>query len=282
MGKQRINDANIYKICVYVILILFVIMVVGPVWILFTNATRSTEEIVQSISLMPSKYLVNNWKILESRGSFDAVRGFLNSMTISCGFTLLAVYFGTLTAYGLHIYKFRGKNLLYSIIIGTIFVPMQLTYIGYYKYMSAIKLTNTFYPLIFLGLVSPTTVYFMKQYMATVLPLDLINAGRIDGCSELLIFHRIVLPILAPGMATMATFAFVASWNNFMLPNIMLTSTKMYTLPLMVQLLKGDAFRVEYGALYLGIALSVLPIILAYLFFSKFIIRGVTLGSIKE
>lgn len=272
---------SISKIIKYIVLLLFVLMTVGPIWIMFVNATRSTEEITQGISMLPSKYLLVNWKLLSSRGTFNAVTGFYNSMIISCSFTFLAVYFGSLAAYGIHVYNFKGSKFILVMIIGVILIPQQLTYIGYYQYMSQLKLTNTFLPLIFPGLASSTTVFFMKQYMSSTLHKDLIYAGRIDGCSEIGIFHRIVVPILAPGMATMATFAFVSSWNNFMLPVIMLTNNKKYTLPLMVQLLKGDAFRVEYGSLYLGIVLSVLPIIAAYIIFSKKIIGGVSAGSVK-
>jgi arabinosaccharide transport system permease protein len=284
VAKKQVLSSELFikRVIVYIALGLLTILALGPVWIMLVNATRSTEEIVQGISIMPSRYMINNWKVLSSRGTFNAMRGLANSLIVSCGYTFLAVYFGALAAYGFHVYDFKGRKFLFTVVLGVIMIPAQLTTIGYYQYMSRVGLTNTLYPLILPGLASSTTVFFLKQYISSTLPLELVSAGRVDGANEFSIFHRIALPMMAPGMATMAIFAFVVSWNNFMLPSIILTSSEKYTLPLMVQMLKGDAFRVEYGALYLGIAISVIPIILAYIVFSKFIISGITAGGVKE
>lgn len=266
----------------FLLLTALALLTLLPIATLFANATRSTEQVSQSLSLLPGKSLAHNYELLASRGTFNAVRGFLNSMTVSLGFTFLSTYFGTMAAYGLHVYRFRGRDALFAIVLAVIMIPAQLTTIGYYKLMSAFGLTNNLLSLILPGLCLPTTVFFLKQYISQTISFDLLAAARIDGASESRIFHRVFLPMVSPAMATMAIFAFVSSWNNFMLPNILLTNSSKYTLPLMVQLLKGDAFRVEYGALYLGIALSVLPIIAMYLVFSRFILEGVTRGAVVE
>jgi multiple sugar transport system permease protein len=111
---------------------------------------------------------------------------------------------------------------------------------------------------------------------------DLIDAARIDGASELGIFHRVMLPLAVPGAATMGIFAFVASWNNFFNAFIMISSIEKYTLPMLVQTLRGDVYRTEYGAIYLGLALTVIPIIIIYAIFSRYIISGIALGAVKE
>lgn len=111
---------------------------------------------------------------------------------------------------------------------------------------------------------------------------DLIDAGRIDGASELGIFHTIMLPLAVPGAITMGIFAFVGSWNNFFTPFIMITSIEKYTLPMLVQTMRGDVYRTEYGAIYLGLAMTVVPIIILYAIFSRYIVSGISLGAVKD
>jgi multiple sugar transport system permease protein len=125
-------------------------------------------------------------------------------------------------------------------------------------------------------------VFFGKQYFESMLIQDLIDAARIDGASELGIFHRIMMPLAVPGAVTMGIFAFVAAWNNFFNAFILITSIKRYTLPMMVQTLRGDVYRTEYGAIYLGLAITIVPIILMYMLFSRYIVSGLALGAVKE
>ena len=141
---------------------------------------------------------------------------------------------------------------------------------------------NSYIPLVIPSIASAATVLFMKQYMDSVLSFELIEASRIDGAGEFLIFNQIILPVLKPALATQAIFAFVGSWNNFMTPFVLLSSTEKYTLPMLVQMLRGDIYRTEYGAIYVGIAVSLIPIIIFYAFMSRYIISGLTMGSVKE
>ena len=117
--------------------------------------------------------------------------------------------------------------------------------------------------------------------MIASLPLELVEASRIDGASEFFTFNKIVLPIMKPALATQAIFTFVSSWNNLFLPLVLLTDNEKYTMPIMVSLLRGDIYKTEYGAIYLGLALTVLPLIVAYFLLSKYIIEGVALGGVK-
>jgi multiple sugar transport system permease protein len=110
----------------------------------------------------------------------------------------------------------------------------------------------------------------------------LIDAARIDGCGELGIFHRIMLPIAKPGAFTLGIFAFVGSWNNFFTPFIMISKMNKYTLPMLVQTLRGDTYRTEYGSIYLGLVVSIIPIIIVYAIFSKYIVNGIAMGAVKE
>ena len=151
-------------------------------------------------------------------------------------------------------------------------VPGQLLSVGFYQFMYRIGWTNSYLPLILPAIAAPMTVFFMRQYLIGTLSLDIVNSGRIDGAGEFHIFNRIILPIMKPAIATQAIFAFVASWNNYFMPSILLTNKSKYTMPIMISQLKGDIYKTEYGAVYLGLTLTVLPLFLVYFALSKYII----------
>jgi multiple sugar transport system permease protein len=222
-----------------------------------------------------------NWNNLTSRG-FSISRGFFNSAFISVCVTILTVYFSMLFAYAIHVYDFSYKKLLYAFVVMLVMLPTQVSVIGFYRYMAALKLTNNYIPLILPAIAAPGSIFFAKQYLDAVIVRDLIDAARIDGCGEITIFHRIMMPIAKPGAVTMGIFAFVASWNNFFVPFIMLSKMKLYTLPMLVQTLRGDTYRTEYGSIYLGLSVSIVPIIIVYAVFSKYIVNGISMGAVKE
>ena len=281
MRTSYSRSTHILRFLVYLFMVILVVVTIIPIWMLIVNATRSTVEIQQGLSLLPSHYLISNYKILLSKG-LDLPRGFLNSFTISILTTFVTVYFSLLTAYGIVSYDFKGKKALYNFIIVLVMIPMQLSIIGFYQWMSKLGLTDSYASLILPSIASAGSVFFAKQYLESIMLQELIDAGRIDGCSELGIFHRIMLPIAVPGAFTMGIFAFVASWNNFFTAFILITSRDKYTLPMLVQTLRGDVYRHEYGAIYLGLAASVVPIIIIYFLFSRYIVNGISMGAVKE
>jgi multiple sugar transport system permease protein len=222
-----------------------------------------------------------NWGVLTGRG-FQIWQGFGNSAFISIAATILSIYFSAMTAYGLQVYRFKGRLLLWTVILIVIMLPSSLSIIGFYQFMSTLKLRDSYIPLIIPGIAAAGTVLFLRQYMTSVLSTDLIDAARIDGANEYRIFNIIILPIMLPALAAQSIFTFVGTWNNFITPFILLSSEKKYTLPMLVQNLRGNIYRAEYGAIYLGIAVSLLPIIIFYSFMSRFIISGLTMGGLKE
>jgi multiple sugar transport system permease protein len=281
MFKSENTQTLLLRILVYIILIALVLVTVIPIWLLFVNATRSTVEIQNGISILPSTHLIDNYNILQSKG-LKIWRGFQNSLLVAGGTTVLSVYFGLLTAYGIVVYDFPGKQLFSNFIVVLVMIPMQITIIGFYQYMSRLGLTDNFIPLIVPAIASAGTVFFAKQYLESIIISDLIDAARVDGASEMGIFHRILFPMAVPGAATMGIFAFVASWNNFFTPFIMISSIQKYTLPMLVKTLQGDVYRTEYGAIYLGLAMTIVPILLIYAIFSRYIVNGIALGAVKE
>jgi ABC-type glycerol-3-phosphate transport system permease component len=272
---------NLMRIFIYLVLAVLLIITLVPVWMLLVNATRSTLEIQQGIGFLPSKYLISNYKVLLSKG-LDLPRGFLNSLTIAALTTIVTVYFSMLTAYGIVAYNFKGKKVLYNFILVLVMIPMQLSIIGFYQYMSRFNLTDKYASLILPSIASAGAVFFSKQYLESIMIHDLIDAGKIDGCSALGVFHRIMMPIAVPGAFTLGIFSFVAAWNNFFNAYILITTREKYTLPMLVQTLRGDVYRHEYGAIYLGLAASVIPIIIIYFLFSRYIVSGISMGAVKE
>ncbi len=266
---------------VYLVLLVLLVITVVPIWLLIVNATRSTTEIQQGLSMIPSTHLIENWGILQGRG-LNLVRGFNNSLFVAVTSTLLTVYFSLLTAYGIVVYDFKGKQLFANFIVILVLIPLQLSIIGFYQYMAQLGLTDNYASLILPTIASAGSVFFGKQYFESVVIKDLIDAGRVDGASELGIFHRIMMPLAVPGAVTMGIFAFVASWNNFFNAFILISSLEKYTLPMLVQTLRGDVYRTEFGAIYLGLAVTIVPIIIIYAIFSRYIVSGISMGSVKE
>lgn len=214
--------------------------------------------------------------------NFMLYRAFFNSLFISVTSTGLSVYFSALTAYGLYIYNFKGKNFLFKFVLVILMIPGQLSMVGFYQFMLKLNLYDSYIPLIVPSIAAPSTVFFLKQYLESVYPKDLTEATRMDGANEFLIFNRITVPIVVPALATMSIFGMVYSWNNYVMPLILLNTQSKFTMPMLVQLLRTDIYATDYGALYLGLMLTILPLIVIYLILSKAIIRGVALGGIKE
>ena len=279
MSEKRSDQGM--KICIYVVCVFLTILSLFPFWIMFMNATRSTTEIQQhAISFVHSTYLLSNLKILLGK-SFDPMVGFMNSLTIAAGSTVLSAYFSTLTAYALVVYEWRLKKPFFSFIMAVMMIPAQVTMIGFYQMVYRIGMTNNLSMLILPAIASPSIVFFMRQYMYPALSMEIIQSARIDGAGEFRIFNTIALPIMKPAIATQAIFSFVSSWNNLFTPLVLLTDQEKYTLPIMVSLLRGDIYKTEYGSVYLGLSMTVLPLIVVYLLLSKYIIAGVALGSVK-
>lgn len=270
-----------YLVIVYILCILLAALSIFPFWVMIVNATRSTTQIQQhAVSLIPSSYLMKNFKILTGK-SFQPMVGFMNSVIISTCATACSVYFSTLTAYGIVVYNWKLKRAFFTFIMAIMMIPGQVTMIGFYQMVYKIGMTNNLLMLILPAIQAPAMVFFMRQYMIPALSLEIVQSARIDGAKEFYIFNRIALPIMKPAIATQAIFSFVTSWNDLFRPLVLLTDNSHYTMPIMVSLLKGDIYKTEFGSIYLGLTLTVLPLFIVYFLLSKYIIAGVALGSVK-
>ncbi len=279
---------NIPKYIIYVLLVLLAVACLTPFLLMLINATRSNKEIVQGFSLIPGSSLKDNYTNMMyyidiESGAFRGIWvGFKNSFIIATTVTVLTGYFSALTAYGFHGYDFKGKKILFGFILLTMMIPAQLGLLGFYELNKSLKLLNTYVPLIIPAIASPFSVFFMRQYLKSTLHPGLIDAARIDGAGELKIFHSIVLRIMMPSIATMSIFAFIGAWNNYIVPLVVLFSPEKYPLPVLMGFLRGSKVAENMGSIYLVVAISVVPIMIAFVFLSKHIIGSISTGAIKE
>lgn len=272
-----------YKIklgILYFLLILLGILCLLPFLLMLVNATRSGTEIVSSFTLIPSTHLKENWDAVFEY--FNLFLGMWNSVKVAVPATLLSAYFSAMTAYALAMYKFKGSKLIFTVILIFMMIPGQLGLIGFYNLCTKLHLVNSYVPLIIPAVAAPGTVFFLRQYVLSVMPPSLIEAARIDGANELYIFHRIAIPIMSPGIATMSIMGFIGNWNAYLTPMIILNKNEKFTLPVMMATLRASTdINANQGAIYLAVAVSVIPILLVFAFFSKYIISSISAGAVK-
>lgn len=270
--KKRIN-AGIKQI----LLILMTIVMFFPLYIVFIMGTYYSEDIFKGLPVIPSDYLLENIKMVISKGYF---RAYFNSITVTVASVIISVLISSLIGFALAKYKFKGKKLIFGFIMAIMMIPGQISLIGYMLEMRKIGLINTLLPLIFTWAAHPLGAFLMTQFISDAIPDELLESGRLDGCSEPGLFFRIVVPCIKPGFLTLATLVFLWSWNNYVLPLILVNKQEMFTIPLMVNNL-SNAFRSDYGAMMCALALSVLPMIVIFSLCSKTFIKGIAAGAVK-
>lgn len=278
-GRAQLIGA---RIVVYVILAFLTIMCLFSFYMLIINATRSNSELQAGFTLIPSGNFWENLKNAWTDSSINIPRGMLNSFFIAAITAILCTYFSALTAYGVHAYNFKGKKLVFTFIMAVMVIPPQVSAVGFVQMMTKAGLTNSYIPLILPGIAAPVVFFYMKQYMESVLQMEMIEAARVDGSGEFRTFNRIVLPVMKPALAVQMIFSFVSSWNNYFVPAMLLDKAEMKTVPIMIaQLRSADYSKFDMGKVYMFILLAILPVMIVYFILSKSIIKGVTAGSVK-
>jgi multiple sugar transport system permease protein len=283
-----LNKRNFFRGILYAALTLLALICLIPFAMMIINSTRSNTEIVRGFTLIPGKSLIENYKNMMyhmdvSDGIFKGIwLGYKNSFIIAISVTILSGYFSALTAYGFYAYDFKGKKVLFILILIMMMIPSQLGLLGFYELNKTLKTLDTYIPLIVPSIATPFTVFFMRQYLISTMHPALLEAARIDGANEFSIFHKIVLPIMLPAIATMSIFTFIGAWNNYLIPLTVIVSPNKYPLPVLMGYLKGGKVSENLGSMYLAISMSVAPIIIAFMFLSKYIISSISAGSVKE
>ena len=273
---------TISRIVVYAILIFLAILCLFSFYMLIINATRSNSDLQAGFKLLPSDYMLKNLVGAWTDASINIPRGMLNSFIVAASSALLTTYFSALTAYGIHAYQFKLKKLAFTFIMAVMVIPPQVSAVGFYQMCVKNNWTNSYLPLVLPSVAAPVVFFYMKQYMESVLPMEIVDAARVDGSGEFYTFNRIILPMMKPALAVQMIFSFVTSWNNYFMPALLLDKAEMKTVPLMIaQLRSADYSKFDMGKVYMFILLAILPVMVVYMFLSKYIIKGVTAGSVK-
>ena len=270
------------RVLVYAILIFLTVLCLFSFYLMIVNSTRSNAQLQAGFRLLPQEHFWDNLKNAWTDASINIPRGMLNSLFIALTSAALTTYFSALTAYGVHVYDFKGKNLVFTFIMAIMMIPAQVSAVGFVQMMNKLHLTNNYLPLIVPSIAAPVVFFYMKQYMESVLPLEIVEAARVDGSNEFRTFNTIILPIMKPAIAVQAIFSFVSSWNNYFIPALLLDKAEMKTVPIMIaQLRSADYSKFDMGKVYMFILLAILPVMIVYIILSKSIIKGVTSGSVK-
>lgn len=278
-SRSKLTAARI--VC-YVFLSILCFLCLFFFYILIINASRNTVQIQQGFSFLPGKSFLVNLKSLFANSNITVLSGIRNSFIISSLSALLAVYFSALTAYGIYAYDFKFKKIAFTFILLIMMMPTQISAVGFVNQMQAMGLKNTLFPLYFPSIAAPTVFFFMKQYLDSNMPMEIVEAARIDGSNEFKTFNSIVLPIMKPALAVQAIFTFVTGWNNFFVPALLIDKANKKTLPILIaQLRSADFLKFDMGQVYMMVTVAIIPVIIVYLFLSKYIVRGVALGGVK-
>jgi len=269
------------KITMYILLLAAAFAMLFPFYIMLVMSSRTTPEINR---MPPPMFFGKNMMVNfgNMTKAVDVPMAFKNSLIISMAFTALSLLFCSMGGYAFAMYRFPGRKILFSVLLGTMMVPWTATIIPWYIMMSRFGWVNNYLALIIPNCASAFGIFWMRQYCINNVPPELLDAAKIDGCPESLIFFRIITPVLKPAYAALGIMTFTGSWNNFMSPLLILKERTLQTLPLMLRYMVGDPRRgTDMGSLMLANTFAVLPLLIVFLAASKYFMSGLTAGAVK-
>lgn len=263
----------------YLILLVALLLVITPfIWMVLGSFKTGAELRAVPPTWWPENPTTDNFSSLFSRLSFGTY--FVNSTVVAVAVTLGNLLFCSMVGYALAMLNFRGKKVVFILIMGTLMIPGVVTFVPLFVLVANLGLVDTLPGLILPFLVGPFGVFLMRQFILG-LPKDLVEAARIDGAGEVKIFLRIIVPLLSPALATLGILTFLGSWNNFLWPLVVAQNNDTYTLPVALALYSTGQNQTEYGLLMAGATVVVVPVLVVFLFFQKYFIQGIATTGIK-
>ncbi|MEF7437587.1 carbohydrate ABC transporter permease [Paenibacillus lautus] len=276
--KQNNVKMILGRTVLYLFLLVIALTCLIPFYSMIMTSTHANSDIARRLLVVPGdQFLVNYERLIDT---VHIWRGFANSIIISVVSTAIGLYFAALGGYGFAKYNFKHKNILFVAVLGTMMIPGQLGIIGFYKLMDTFNMLNTYWPLILPSISSAFGIFFLRQIADSSVPTEIMESGRIDGYGELRIFHRLVIPLMIPGIATLGILNFIGSWNEFLTPMIILFDNQLQTLPVMIASVKSQ-FTSDFGAQYVGVVISTIPILIVFSIMSKKVISEIAAGAVK-
>lgn len=277
-NKKPGDAALAVQIVTYTLLFVVVFASLFPFYMMFVSSTLSNKEILtERPRLIFGSNLINNYKNFNER--FSVTKVLFNSIFITITYTILSLLLHSMAGYALAKFEFKGKNLIFSIILITLMIPLQVLLIPLFKMMNSIGWQNSYQAVIVPALANAFGIFLMRQNMISF-PDSLIEAARIDGSGEFSIFFKIVLPTMRPAIGALGIYNFMAQWGNFMWPLIILSTKDKYTLPVALSALEGLQ-RKDFGVIMFGSTIATIPIMIIFLIFQRQFISGMLGGSVK-
>jgi multiple sugar transport system permease protein len=264
----------------YTVVTLGFVAVITPfVWMVLGSVKPEGELLRVPPTWWPETFTLDNYRTLFGKGIFP--RSFFNSTLIAVIVTASNIVFCSMVGYALAKLNFRGKKLVFGLVMGTLMIPGMVTLVPLFVLVANLGLVDTYPGLMLPFLVTPFGVFLMRQFIIE-LPDELLDAGRIDGASELRIFRQIILPLCGPGVATLGILTFLSSWNSFLWPLVVAQTQEHYTLPVALALFsKNQQVTPNYGLLLAGATVVVVPVLVVFLIFQRRFIEGIATTGIK-
>ncbi len=269
---KRIRRAVLLIIAIAISLVFIV-----PFYAIFSMSSYSTVDLYKGLRLIPGNYLLRNLTTV-MEGNF--VRSYANSILVSCCATFLSVMISAMMGYALTKLRFRMRSFLNAFVVVTMMIPTQLNIVAFAIQMRYMHLNNSLIPLVAVFGANSYGVFWMAQYMRRGVPQEVLDSARIDGCHELKVFLRIVLPYVQPALFTLSLLVFIWSWNNYLMPVIIINRVSLFTIPLAVSTL-GNVYFADLAARITGLAVGTFPLFIVFIVGSRSFIRGLTAGAIK-
>lgn len=309
MEKLRSQSKNltIKRILCYLVLIILAFLSLFPFYVMIINATHTNAEIQRGFMGLPGKSFWRNFvnlainketnstfwqgvianqhfeKVVNYAKNYPILRGMLNSLFVAALTAICTTYFSAMTSYGIYMYNFKLKKFAFKFIMAVMMVPTQVSTLGFIRLLNKLHLINNYVSLIVPSIAAPVVFFYMYQSLEATLPFSIVEAARVDGCHEFKTFNQIVVPMMKPAIAVQAIFSFVTSWNNYFVPALILDKKQLWTVPLVINAARNaDYVSFDMGIIYILLSMAVVPLIIIYLFLSKFIISGATAGGVKE
>lgn len=265
------------NIASFIILCMITIIFIFPFyWIITGSFKDQAATIAVPPQWFPTDFTLKNWISLAKQ---PLVRWTFNSFFIAISTTVLVCVTSTLAGYVLAKKRFPGRHLIFWALIAAMALPKQVIMVPLFNLLTKLDLINTYRGLILPAVGWPFGIFLMKQFSETI-PSELIEASRIDGCTQLGTFRNVVIPIVKPGIGALAIFTFITSWNDYFMQLILIRSTDMQTLPLGIALMQAE-FTTNYGLMMAGAAIASIPMIIIFLICQKSFTQGITVGAVK-
>ncbi len=273
-GNQQIS----VPVITLILIVISVVMLFPFYWMVISSFKPMGQLFTVPLELFPTTFTLSSYEKLLSNTPF--IRWYFNSLIVTALYTGLAIFFSTLAGFGFSKYDFKGRNVLLVIVLASMMIPLHSVAIPLFMLLVRIEWVNTYQGVVIPFSASAFGIFYMTQYMRSI-PSELLDAGRIDGCSELGLYGRIMLPLLKPAIGVLTIYFSMVSWNWFLWPLVVMRDQSMFTLNVGLATLISD-YRQRYDELMAGSVLSSIPIILLFLFMQRSFISGLTAGAVKQ